>query len=98
MERLKNANSTGNYFFSRTKLIAALEWLKSNNPFYLDVVIDENARLDERDLIRLSNPSPSNEDTEGPNENAEIISEYVPIGSSSRIIHASWHQGNVVSY
>ena len=87
-ERLKNVNSTRDYTVSRTKLIAALEWLKLNNPLYRDVVINEKAHFDECDLIPLSNPGPSNEDTEGLNKNAEIISNYVPIGSSSRIIHA----------
>lgn len=92
-ERLQNLDSTRDYTVSRSKLIAALQWLKSNNPLYKDVVIDENAHLVERDLIRSSLPD-SNEDG---TEDEEIVSEYISIGNNARIIHASWHQGNSVS-
>lgn len=75
MERLQNVDSTRDYTVSRSKLNAALQWLKSNNPLYKDVVIDENAHLDERDLIRSSLPD-SNEDG---TEDEEIVSEYTYI-------------------
>lgn len=92
-EHLENINITRDYSVSKEKLIAALEWLKLNNPLYRDVTIDGNVHLDERDIIRLSNVN----NNEVSHAEEEDVSPWKSLGDKSRIIRASWHQGDSVS-
>lgn len=80
-ERLQHLDSTREYTVSRCKLIAALQWLKSNNPLYKDVVINENAHLDERDLIRSSLPGSDEDET----HDVEIVSEYIYLSATMHV-------------
>ncbi|CAG9799443.1 unnamed protein product [Chironomus riparius] len=84
---LENLNITREYTVSRTRLNDALQWLIDNNPLYKDVVIDHDVRLNQNDLIREQQA----EEESGQNQET---SAYKEIGTSSRILRASWHQGN----
>ena len=92
MKYLENIDINRNTSVSRSKLLIALQWLKANNPLYQEVIVDMQAHLDERDFIRLSNQLPESQLYEEP----EVKIEYTSVGSYSRIIRASWHQGNPV--
>ncbi|GIY31477.1 ATP-dependent DNA helicase [Caerostris extrusa] len=92
-ERLENINVTRQFSVCRQKVYNALYWLVANNPLYKDVTIDQNVAINEEDIIRVEKASVeiAVETNEEPTGDA---SAYVEISDSSRIIHASWHQGN----
>ncbi|GBP80546.1 hypothetical protein EVAR_39416_1 [Eumeta japonica] len=92
-ERLENINVTRQFSISKQKVYDALHWLISNNPLYKDVTIDQNVVIEENDIIRVEEiPTEiAVETTEDPTVNA---SDYMKLNDSSRIVRASWHQGN----
>lgn len=95
-EHLENLSVTRQFSVSREKLIAALTWLIANNPLYKDVIINTQVRLNNNDLIRtLQVHTEERANEEDVNNNNMPL--YIPISESSRIIRASWHQGNTVS-
>ncbi|CAG9773736.1 unnamed protein product [Ceutorhynchus assimilis] len=95
-EHLQNLNITREFPVSRTRVYEALQWLVTNNPLYKDVVVDSGVQLQEQDLIRIVPPKVN--DTrriEGQTETEHIRdTAFVAISASSRILRASWHQGN----
>ncbi|KAG5666268.1 hypothetical protein PVAND_017603, partial [Polypedilum vanderplanki] len=52
-ETLENLNSSREYRISRERVYAALRWLIANNPLYHDVTVNDSARLETRDIIRV---------------------------------------------
>ncbi|GIY57521.1 ATP-dependent DNA helicase [Caerostris darwini] len=92
-ERLENINVTRQFSVCRQKVYNALYWLVANNPLYKDVTIDQNVAINEEDIIRVEKASVeiAVETNEEPTGDA---SAYVEISDSSRIIRASWNQGN----
>ncbi|XP_044597317.1 uncharacterized protein LOC123273901 [Cotesia glomerata] len=92
-ERLENVNVTRQFFVYREKVYAALRWLVANNPLYKDVTIDQNVVIDNEDIIRVEQAPPEIPEKTS-EEPTEETSAYMSISDSSRIVRASWHQGN----
>lgn len=90
-EHLENLNNTREYTIDRSRVYGALRWLIKNNPLYKDVIIDHNAHVNEQDLMRLDTNQTEQDNT---TEQRDQTSAYVSIGEASRIVRASWHQGN----
>ncbi|KAG8319249.1 hypothetical protein J6590_095913 [Homalodisca vitripennis] len=92
-ERLENINVTRQFSISKQKVYDALNWLILNNPLYKDVTINPNVMIEENYIIRVEEVPVeiAVETNEEPTENA---SAYMSISDCSRIICASWHQGN----
>lgn len=95
-ECLENLNVIREFSISRTRLFDAIHWLIDNNPLYRDVTIDHNVQLDERALIRITEQI-QKETTEVHNE-PQQTSFYISINNVSRILRASWHQGNMAIF
>lgn len=92
-ERLENINVTRQFSISKQKVFDALYWLISNNPLYKDVTIDQNVVIEENDIIRVEE-TPAEIAVETADDPTVNASDYMKISDSSRIIRASWHQGN----
>ncbi|KAG5683289.1 hypothetical protein PVAND_012577 [Polypedilum vanderplanki] len=98
-ETLENLNSTREYRILRERVYAALHWLIINNPLYHDVTVNNSARLETRDIIRVIPVETNQQNTVTESTAAPSArSAYVPIDKKknvSRILRASWHQGNL---
>ncbi|KAG5680198.1 hypothetical protein PVAND_009723 [Polypedilum vanderplanki] len=98
-ETLENLNSSREYRISRERVYAALRWLIANNPLYHDVTVNNSARLETRDIIRVI-PAETNQqqNTTEPIAASSTQSAYVSTDKKknvSRILRASWHQANL---
>ncbi|KAK4872351.1 hypothetical protein RN001_014380 [Aquatica leii] len=92
-ESFENINVTRQFLISKQKVNDALYWLISNNPLYKDVTIDQNVVIGENDIIRVEE-APVEIAVEINEEPTGDASPYMEISDSSRIVRASWHQGN----
>ncbi|GBP31246.1 DTW domain-containing protein 1 [Eumeta japonica] len=88
-ENLENI-TTREFEVNRDRVYRALRWLIANNPLYQDVMIDEEACLEQDDVIRVEQRLP--EQTEN-NQVRRVC--YEEANNVSRILHGSWHQGYV---
>ncbi|KAG5685138.1 hypothetical protein PVAND_014332 [Polypedilum vanderplanki] len=66
-ETLENLNSSREYRISRERVYAALRWLIANNPLYHDVTVNNSARLETQDIIRVI-PAETNQQQNTVNE------------------------------
>lgn len=96
-ETLDNLNITKKYEISRERVYNALNWLICNNPLYKDVRVNQFARLETHDVIRVI---PANTeitevlcDKQDRNEPTVNIG-FKQINPLSRILRASWNQGD----
>lgn len=96
-ERLENINVTRQFSISREKVYDALYWLVANKPLYKDVTIDQNVIINEEDIIRVEE-APVEIAVETNEESTNDASAYMKINDFSRIVRASWHQGNDVIF
>lgn len=96
-ERLENINVTRQFSVSRQKVYDALHWLVANNPLYTDVTINQNVVLNDEDIIRAEE-GPVEVAVETNEEPTEDTSAYMRISDFSRIVRASWRQGNDVIF
>ncbi|KAG5680059.1 hypothetical protein PVAND_009589 [Polypedilum vanderplanki] len=99
-EILENLNSTREYRISRERVYVALHWLIANNPLYHDVTVNNSARLETRDIIRVI-PAETNQQLNTATESTAAPlprSAYITTDKKknvSRILRASWHQANL---
>ncbi|KAG5685123.1 hypothetical protein PVAND_014319 [Polypedilum vanderplanki] len=99
-ETLENLNSSREYRISRERVYAALRWLIANNPLYHDVTVNDSARLETRDIIRVI-PAEINQQQSTTTESTtepSVRSAYISTDKKknvSRILRASWHQANL---
>ncbi|GBM16803.1 hypothetical protein AVEN_9390-1 [Araneus ventricosus] len=91
-ERLENLNITREYCIRSEIVFKALQWLIKNNPLFRDVIVDNDDCMDEQDFIRVDETAQLINHQNYDDSNAG--SSYMPITEMSRIIRASWHQGN----
>lgn len=91
-ESLENINVTWQFSIGRKKVYDALYWFVANNLLYKNVTIDKNVRINEEDTIRVKSPVEIAMKTN--NERIENVSAYTSINDFSRILRATWHQGN----
>ncbi|KAG5666753.1 hypothetical protein PVAND_014765 [Polypedilum vanderplanki] len=99
-ETLENLNHSREYRISRERVYAALHWLIANNPLYHDVTVNNSARLETQDIIRVI-PAETNQQQSTATESTtapSTRSAYVTTDKKkniSRILRASWHQANL---
>ncbi len=99
-EHLDNINIDRQLTMRPQVVFKALQWLKENNTLYQDVVVDKEVVLSEEDFLSVLHRNVRIHDHHTKvgevekNVVPEIINAYVPINSLSRILRASWHQGD----
>lgn len=99
-EELENLNIIKEYKIDRTRLYTALHWLVNNNTLYSDVKIDNDVHIDENDLIRAAQPVQDSQQAQPqiqqaqPQQAPKKNTTYGYIGPVSRIIRASYNQGD----
>ncbi|GFU35149.1 ATP-dependent DNA helicase [Trichonephila clavipes] len=93
-EHLENLNITREFSVSRDNVFEALTCLVANNSLYKDVLIDNNANLSTDDLILVFENACSTSQTIFQSE-VQNNQDFLQINDVSRILQASWHQGNV---
>jgi hypothetical protein len=105
-EHLENLNVTREYNISRPRVYAALRWLINNNPLYHDVIIDNHALILQEDLIRITQVVNDENDrninqallepalVSAVEDATNAYGAYTVINNTTRILRASWHQGN----